>query len=58
MNAIVRLKKIASPQERALQSDGPTIEERLQGRMDLIIDSIKSCAKLCDSYQRRHVAGT
>ncbi|KAF8549417.1 hypothetical protein OG21DRAFT_1488548 [Imleria badia] len=56
MSALVLLKKFGSPKERALQIDGPTIEERLQERMDLIIESIKSCAKLCDSYQRRHIA--
>ena len=37
--------------------DGVTIEQRLQGRMAGIIDSIKACAKLCDSYQKRHTAG-
>jgi len=37
--------------------DGMTIEHRLQGRMGGIIDSIKRCAKLSDSYQKRHTAG-
>ncbi|KAF8553591.1 hypothetical protein OG21DRAFT_1441706 [Imleria badia] len=56
MSALVLLKKIGSPKEQTLQIDKSTIEERLQERMGLIIESIKSCAKLCDSYQRRHVA--
>jgi hypothetical protein len=49
------LKNIVSPKDQA--QDGVTIEQRLQGRMAGIIDSIKQCAKLCDSYQKRHTAG-
>ena len=49
------LKNIATPKEQG--QDGVTIEQRLQGRMAGIIDSIKACAELCDSYQKRHTAG-
>ncbi len=49
------LKNIATPKDQG--QDGVTIEQRLQGRMARIIDSIKSCAKLSDSYQKRHTAG-
>ena len=34
--------------------DGMTVERRLQGRMGGIIDSIKQCSELCESYQNRH----
>ncbi|KAL0578964.1 hypothetical protein V5O48_003056 [Marasmius crinis-equi] len=33
--------------------DKRAVEERLQDRMFMIIRSIKDCAELCDSYQRR-----
>ena len=49
------LKDVASPKDQA--KDGVTIEQRLQGRMGGIVDSVKKCAKLCDSYQKRHIAG-
>ena len=49
------LKNVATPKDQG--QDGVTIEQRLQGRMAGIIDSIKACAKLCDSYQKRHTAG-
>ena len=47
--------RVASPKDQA--TDGMTIEQRLQGRMNGIVDSIKRCAELCHCYQRRHVAG-
>lgn len=56
MNTNIRLKKVTTPEVRVV--DGLTIEQRLSTRMNLIIASIKSCARLCDSYQRRHVART
>lgn len=56
MNTTIRLKKVTTPEERVV--GGLTVEQRLSTRMSLIIASIKSCAKLCDSYQRRHVART
>ena len=49
------LKNVATAKDQG--QDGVTIEQRLQGRMAGIIDSIKACAKLCDSYQKRHIAG-
>ncbi|KAF9041886.1 hypothetical protein BDZ89DRAFT_1059909 [Hymenopellis radicata] len=36
--------------------DGQTVEDRLRRRMVDIIESIKRCAKLCDSYQKRRTA--
>ncbi|KAF9041891.1 hypothetical protein BDZ89DRAFT_1034712 [Hymenopellis radicata] len=36
--------------------DGQTVEERLRRRMGDIIESIKRCAKLCDSYQKQRTA--
>ncbi|RPD68335.1 hypothetical protein L226DRAFT_346944 [Lentinus tigrinus ALCF2SS1-7] len=36
--------------------DGLSIEDRLKKRLGSIIDSIKRCAKVCDSYQKRPTA--
>ncbi|KAM5536716.1 hypothetical protein V8D89_009643 [Ganoderma adspersum] len=52
LQTLVMLKEIVDPE--APGSDGHTIKDRLKQRMEEIIDSIKSCAKLCDSYQKRH----
>ncbi|KAJ6588597.1 hypothetical protein B0H19DRAFT_924176, partial [Mycena capillaripes] len=38
-----------------LKDAGP-VEERLGRRMGHIIESIKNCCKICDSYQRHHTA--
>ena len=48
------LKDVATPKGQG--QERITIEQRLQGRMAGIIDSIKACAKLSDSYQKRHTA--
>ena len=48
------LKNVVNSDQGA---DGVTIEQRLRGRMLGIADSIKQCAKLCDSYQKRSIAG-
>ena len=50
------LKDVAGPSHQG--QDGVTVEQRLQNRMGGIVDSIKRCAKLSDSYQKRHTAGT
>jgi len=50
------LKDVVNSKEQG-GGDGVTIEQRLQGRMAGIIESIKRCAKLSDSYQKRHTAG-
>ena len=39
------------------ETDGVTIEQRLRDRILGIANSIKQCAKLCDSYQKRSTAG-
>ena len=49
------LKNVATPKDQG--EDGVTIEQRLQGRMAGIIDSIKRCAKLCHTYKNRPTAG-
>ena len=49
------LKNVATPKDQG--QDGVTIEQRLQGRMLDITDSIKQCANLCDSYQKRSTVG-
>ncbi|KAJ7291238.1 hypothetical protein C8J57DRAFT_1704891, partial [Mycena rebaudengoi] len=54
MEVLTLLKKVASP--KVVGPDGKTIEDRLRGRMGRIIDSIKHCAKICDTYQQRHTA--
>ncbi|KAJ7499168.1 hypothetical protein FB451DRAFT_28305 [Mycena latifolia] len=54
MQILALLKKVASPKD--VGPDGISIEDRLRGRMGGIIDSIKYCAKICDSYQQRHTA--
>jgi hypothetical protein len=51
------LDKIDSAKVKITDDDERSIEMCLSRRMDDIIESIKYCAKLCDSYQRRHVAG-
>ena len=48
------LKDVATPKGQG--QERITIEQRLQARMAGIIDSIKACAKLSDSYQKRHTA--
>ncbi|KAL0577140.1 hypothetical protein V5O48_004854 [Marasmius crinis-equi] len=53
MSTLGLLKKIPSPHE---QCGGVTVEDRLHGRLNDVVQSIKDCAKLCDSYQRRHAA--
>ncbi|KAL0569703.1 hypothetical protein V5O48_012263 [Marasmius crinis-equi] len=53
MSVLTILDKIPSPKE--LRS-GMSVEERLHGRMKDLVQSIKDCAKLCDSYQRKHAA--
>lgn len=58
LSALYRLKKVADPKEK--NDAGESIETRLRQRMEReggIIDSIKRCAKLCDSYQKRHLTG-
>ena len=51
-----RLKQVADP--KAPGPGGLSIEDRLRQRMGAIIDTIKRCAKVCDSYQKRSTAGT
>src|SRR5882757_3277155 len=51
---ICSLDKVVTSDQRA---DGVTIEQRLRDRMLGIANSIKQCAKLCDSYQKRSTAG-
>ncbi len=55
LTGIYRLQQISNPRHQG--PDGQTVEERLHGRMDDIIDSITRCAKVCDSYQKRRIAG-
>ncbi|KAK7040772.1 hypothetical protein VNI00_009678 [Paramarasmius palmivorus] len=52
MMEMLKLLKKIDPQE--LGNDGLTIEARLHKRMGAIHIAIKSCAKVCDSYQKRH----
>ena len=47
--------KVASPKDQG--TDGMTIEQRLQGRMGSIIESIKRCEKLCDAFHKHNTAG-
>ena len=49
------LKRVATPKSQA--ADKLTIEQRLQGRMNDVVDSIKRCAVLCESYQNRYTVG-
>ncbi|KAF8650371.1 hypothetical protein AX16_005267 [Volvariella volvacea WC 439] len=51
MGILTSLKRVVSSKDLA-----PGVEERLHVRLGKIIESIKNCAKLCDSYQRRHTA--
>jgi hypothetical protein len=51
----IRLKKVESSKDSG--PDGLTIEARLSNLMGAICDSIKRCAKVCDSYQKRGTAG-
>ncbi|KAF9264173.1 hypothetical protein L218DRAFT_998910 [Marasmius fiardii PR-910] len=53
MSTLSLLKEISIPGQR---HNGITIEERLHARMNNVVHSIRSCAQLCDSYQRRHAA--
>ncbi|KAJ7181386.1 hypothetical protein C8R43DRAFT_1170245 [Mycena crocata] len=54
MEVLTLLKKVPSPKE--VGPDGKSIEDRLRQRMGSIIDSIKYCAKICDTYQHQHTA--
>ncbi|KAI1787462.1 hypothetical protein LXA43DRAFT_1029206 [Ganoderma leucocontextum] len=54
MQVLTMLKRVADPKTPG--PDGLTIEDRLKQRMGTIIGSIKLCAKVCDSYQKRHTA--
>ncbi|KAJ6562519.1 hypothetical protein B0H19DRAFT_99038 [Mycena capillaripes] len=49
MQILTLLKKVA-------RKDAGPVEERLGRRMGHIIESIKNCCKICDSYQRHHTA--
>ena len=50
-----RLKQVINA--KAPGPDGLSIEDRLKQRLGSIIDTIKRCAKVCDSYQKRPTAG-
>ena len=43
-----RLKQVTNVNERG--PDGFSVEDRLKQRLGAVIDTIKLCAKLCDSY--------
>jgi hypothetical protein len=35
-----------------------TVERRLRQRLVAIIGSVKRCAKVCESYRKKHTAGS
>jgi hypothetical protein len=50
-----RLKQIVKSEQPG--ADEPSIEDRLKTRMGAIIGTIKYCAKVCDTYQKRRTMG-
>ncbi|EEB99695.1 hypothetical protein MPER_00578, partial [Moniliophthora perniciosa FA553] len=54
MQTLTLLKRFANSTHPG--ADGLSIENRLRTRMGAIIDTIKHCAKVCDTYQKRHTA--
>ncbi|RPD72434.1 hypothetical protein L226DRAFT_154051 [Lentinus tigrinus ALCF2SS1-7] len=54
MQTLTLLKQVVNVKEPG--PGGLSIEDRLKQRLGSIIDSIKRCAKVCDSYQKRPTA--
>lgn len=50
----VSLKEVTRTQ---CEPGAMTIEDRLRTTMREVVVSIKGCAKVCDSYQKRHITG-
>ncbi|RDX50314.1 hypothetical protein OH76DRAFT_469327 [Lentinus brumalis] len=51
METLTLLKPVVNAQQPG--TDGLSIEDRLKQRLGSIIETIKRCAKVCDSYQKR-----
>ncbi|KAI0779272.1 hypothetical protein C8Q74DRAFT_1367187 [Fomes fomentarius] len=57
MDVLAGLKSLVEVDIKKLDPQtGTSIESRMKSRMSAIIGSIRQCAKLCDSYQKRHLA--
>ncbi|KAI0369608.1 hypothetical protein BV20DRAFT_945606 [Pilatotrama ljubarskyi] len=54
MSILTLLKRIASSDRTG--ADGLSIEDRLMQRLIGVVESIKACAKVCDSYHKRNLA--
>ncbi|KAF5347531.1 hypothetical protein D9758_014525 [Tetrapyrgos nigripes] len=54
METLILLKQTVNSEQPG--ADGPSIEDRLKTRMGAIVDTIKRCAKVCDTYQKRRTA--
>ncbi|KAI0699900.1 hypothetical protein C8T65DRAFT_296564 [Cerioporus squamosus] len=54
MQTLTLLKQVVNIQQPG--PDGLSIEDRLKQRLGSIIETIKRCAKVCDSYQKRPTA--
>lgn len=48
------MKQVVDVQDVA---PGLSIEDRLRQRLGRIVETIKRCAKVCDSYQKRKLVG-
>ncbi|KAI0630036.1 hypothetical protein C8Q77DRAFT_236077 [Trametes polyzona] len=53
MSILTILKRVASVKEA--DTHGLSVEDRITQRMGAIVDSIKTCAKVCDSYHKRNL---
>ncbi|KAI0770883.1 hypothetical protein BD413DRAFT_613421 [Trametes elegans] len=51
MTALVDLQQISDPAH--VGKDGKTVQERLEGFVNLINDDIKDCANACDAYAKK-----
>ncbi|KAL0577439.1 hypothetical protein V5O48_004549 [Marasmius crinis-equi] len=56
MSVLTILDEIPSLHTELRDRDRMSVKERLHGRMKDVVQSIKDCAELCDSYQRKHAA--
>ncbi|KAI0355808.1 hypothetical protein OH77DRAFT_1539828 [Trametes cingulata] len=54
MSILTLLKPVASSDRTP--GDSLTIEDRLNQRIGGVVESIKACAKVCDSYHKRNLA--
>ncbi|KAH9847166.1 hypothetical protein C2E23DRAFT_742357 [Lenzites betulinus] len=53
MSILTLLKRVATA--KVVDPRSISIEDRVMQRMDAVIESIKTCAKVCDSYHKRNL---